>query len=53
MIKNGNFDGGQPPTPPEPTYKYTKHYFMLDGLGIDFGFIRQRRDQTRTTNTNK
>lgn len=37
------FEGGQPPTP-EPTYKYTKHYFMLDGLGIDFGFYKTKEE---------
>lgn len=37
------FEGGQPPTP-EPSYKYTKHYFMLDGLGIDFGFYKTKEE---------
>ena len=37
------FEGGQPPTP-EPTYKYTKHYFMLDGLGVDFGFYKTKEE---------
>ena len=37
------FEGGQPPTP-EPIYKYTKHYFMLDGLGIDFGFYKTKEE---------
>lgn len=38
------FEGGQPPTPPEPSYKYIKHYFMLDGLGIDFGFYKTKEE---------
>lgn len=38
------FEGGQPPTPPQPSYKYIKHYFMLDGLGIDFGYYKTKEE---------
>ena len=37
------FDGGDVPTP-EPTYKYIKHYVLMDGLGIDFGFYKTKEE---------
>lgn len=37
------FDGGNVPTP-EPTYKYIKHYVLMDGLGIDFGFYKTKEE---------
>lgn len=37
------FDGGDVPTP-EPTYKYIKHYILMDGLGIDFGFYKTKEE---------
>lgn len=37
------FDGGDVPTP-EPSYKYIKHYVLMDGLGIDFGFYKTKEE---------
>lgn len=37
------FVGGDVPTP-EPTYKYIKHYVLMDGLGIDFGFYKTKEE---------
>ena len=37
------FDGGDVPTP-DPTYKYIKHYVLMDGLGIDFGFYKTKEE---------
>lgn len=37
------FDGGDVPTP-EPTYKYIKHYVLMDGLGVDFGFYKTKEE---------
>lgn len=37
------FDGGDVPTP-EPSYKYIKHYVLIDGLGIDFGFYKTKEE---------
>lgn len=37
------FDGGDVPTP-EPSYKYIKHYVLMDGLGIDFCFYKTKEE---------
>lgn len=37
------FDGGDVPTP-EPSFKYIKHYVLMDGLGIDFGFYKTKEE---------
>lgn len=37
------FDGGDVPTP-QPSYKYIKHYVLMDGLGIDFGFYKTKEE---------
>ena len=42
-ISNSDFDGGDVPTP-EPSYKYIKHYVLMDGLGIDFGFYKTKEE---------
>lgn len=46
------FTGSDTPTPPTPTpVKYILHYFMLDGLGIDFGFYKTIKQDTPTPPT--
>lgn len=35
------YEGGDVPTP-EPSYKYIKHYLLLDGLGVDFGYYKTK-----------
>lgn len=37
------FDGGSPT--PTPEYEYIKHYFIMDGLGIDIAFYTEKREK--------
>lgn len=43
------FEGGSPT--PTPEYEYIKHYFIMDGLGIDIGFYTEKREKPQPTPT--